>query len=145
MTDFNLLARRFIALILDSVILVIIFLSLMMFLGVIGILTGMCPILVIVFAGIVSLIFTVFIAFIYFILLEGPAGGGQTIGKRVVGIKVIGEEGRVPDYGKSFMRNILRIVDVLPVLYLVGAILILLTEKDQRLGDMAAKTMVARV
>ena len=145
MTDANIFFRRFGALVLDSVIFVVMFAALMVFLGAIGVLIGACPISMVLFAGIISALFTKFVAFIYFVLLEGPVGKGQTLGKRALGIKVVAENGGIPGYGKSFVRNVLRIIDLLPALYLVGAILIFLTEKDQRLGDLAAKTKVVKV
>ena len=142
MTDTNIFFRRLGALVLDSVIFVVMFAVLMVFLSAIGVLIGACPASMVVFAGIISALFVKSLAFIYFVLLEGPVGKGQTLGKRLMKIKVVTEDGEIPGYGKSFVRNVLRIIDVLPGPYLVGAVLIFLTEKDQRLGDLAAKTKV---
>lgn len=140
----NILARRFGALVLDSIIFATMLFVLMIFLSAIGVLIGACPVSMLLFAGIISLLFIKFIAFIYFVLLEGPVGKGQTLGKKAMGIKVTAENGEIPTYGQSVIRNILRIVDMLPALYLVGAILIFLTKKDQRLGDLAANTQVVK-
>lgn len=80
----------------------------------------------------------------YFILLEGPLGGGQTIGKRILHIRVVREENlEVMDYTKSFVRNILRIVDGF-LCYLVAILLIHSSDKNQRLGDSAAHTLVIK-
>jgi len=68
---------------------------------------------------------------------------GKTLGKMVMGLKVVAENGSY-SWGKAFIRNILRIVDGLPVLYLVGVICIAVTKKHQRIGDMAAGTLVVR-
>lgn len=46
--------------------------------------------------------------------------------------------------GAATIRTILRIIDTLPVLYLVGIIVILLTERNQRVGDIVADTAVVR-
>lgn len=86
----------------------------------------------------------VIIFFGYFILLEGRLGGGQTIGKRVIHIKVVKEENvDVMGYTQSFVRNILRIIDGL-FCYIVGIILIDSSDKNQRLGDRAAHTLVIK-
>jgi len=144
MTDTNIFARRFGALVLDSAIFVVMFAALMVFLSAIGVLIGACPASMVVFAGIISALFVKSVAFIYFVLLEGPVGKGQTLGKRLMKIKVVANDGKVPGYGQSVVRNVLRIIDMLPAMYLIGAVLIFLTEKDQRLGDLAAKTRVVK-
>ena len=80
----------------------------------------------------------------YFILLEGPLGGGQTLGKRILHIRVVTEENlEVMNYTKSFVRNILRIIDGF-LCYIVGILLIHSSDKNQRLGDSAAHTLVIK-
>jgi len=79
---------------------------------------------------------------IYFTYFEGTSG--QTIGKKLTHIRVIKEDGSRCDFDSALVRNILRIVDHLPFLYILGIILIAATEKKQRLGDMLAKTIVVR-
>lgn len=76
----------------------------------------------------------------YYIVLE--AQYGQTIGKRAVGIKVVTEAGDSLDYQASIIRNVLRIVDALPVFYLIGAISIYLSDEQQRVGDRIGDTVV---
>jgi uncharacterized RDD family membrane protein YckC len=71
------------------------------------------------------------------------ATSGATLGKRALGIKVVSESGGVPGWGGAIVRNILYMVDGL-FAYLVGIVLMLATEKHQRLGDMAAKTIVVK-
>ena len=85
-----------------------------------------------------------FSGLLYYIVLEGPKGGGQTFGKKMLGIKVTTEDGGVPSYGAAAIRNILRIIDGL-FMYLVGAALIHTSDKNQRLGDTMAKTIVVKV
>ncbi len=80
--------------------------------------------------------------FAYYILLEGNSG--QTLGKKVVKIKVVKEDGSPITMGDSVIRNLLRIVDGL-VFYLVGAILVWSNPAKQRLGDKLAKTKVISV
>lgn len=79
------------------------------------------------------------IIFVYFFVME--AKYGQTVGKKATGIKVVKEDGTDCDVDSSFSRNILRIVDGIAV-YLVGAILIAQSDKNQRLGDRYANTVV---
>ena len=69
---------------------------------------------------------------------------GRTIGKQAAGIRVLGQRGEPVRFLASAVRNIVRIIDFLPVFYLIGSISIVATEHDQRLGDLAAGTIVAR-
>jgi uncharacterized RDD family membrane protein YckC len=79
---------------------------------------------------------------VYFVLLEGYRG--QTLGKMVVGIKVVSETtGAPPGMTAAMVRTALRLVDGLAS-YLVAFIAVLATAKRQRLGDMAAHTLVVR-
>ena len=69
---------------------------------------------------------------------------GQTVGKMPFGVKVIQEnDGEVPGLKAATIRTLLRIVDGL-FSYLVAFITVLITEKRQRVGDMAAITLVVR-
>jgi uncharacterized RDD family membrane protein YckC len=77
----------------------------------------------------------------YFTYLEGTSG--QTIGKKVVNIKVVKENGNKLTFVDAFVRTILRIIDGIGA-YLLGFIVILATEKKQRIGDMAAGTIVVK-
>jgi len=69
---------------------------------------------------------------------------GQTPGKRAAGIRVIQVGGAPLDFRAACVRNLLAVADFLPVFHILGAVLILLTERRQRLGDMAAGTVVTR-
>ena len=80
---------------------------------------------------------------VYFTYFEGTSG--QTIGKKIVKIKVVNEDGSKCEFGAALIRTILRIVDHFPFLYILGIILIAATDKKQRLGDMLAKTLVVKV
>ncbi|MDQ3931117.1 MAG: RDD family protein [Chloroflexota bacterium] len=78
----------------------------------------------------------------YYILMEGYLG--QTVGKMLLGIKVVREDtGEVPGIRAAAIRSVLRIVDGL-FSYLVAFITVLVSGKNQRLGDMAARTLVVR-
>jgi uncharacterized RDD family membrane protein YckC len=69
---------------------------------------------------------------------------GQTPGKRFAGIRVIRIGGAPLDAQAACVRNLLAVADFLPTFHLLGAILILLTTNRQRLGDLAAGTIVIR-
>jgi uncharacterized RDD family membrane protein YckC len=77
----------------------------------------------------------------YFVYFEGTTG--QTIGKKIVNIKVVKEDGKPMTYIDAFIRTLLRLIDG-QLAYLLGLIIILVSEKRQRLGDMAAKTLVVK-
>ena len=78
----------------------------------------------------------------YYTYLEGTRG--QTIGKMITKIKVVREDRKSIDIDQAFKRNILRVVDGL-FAYLIGAVLIWRSDKQQRLGDTIAKTIVVKV
>lgn len=70
--------------------------------------------------------------------------GGQTPGKRLVGIRVIRDTGHGVTFSSAAIRNLLRIADFLPPPYLTGLALILFHPRAKRLGDMVAGTVVVR-
>ena len=70
---------------------------------------------------------------------------GQTLGKRALGLRVIQESGVRINFYQAAVRNLLRLVDQpVPGLYAVGAVSALFSDAQQRLGDMAAGTIVVR-
>ena len=77
----------------------------------------------------------------YYIYLEKTKGA--TLGKMVIGIRVISAGGGPLSWGQSIVRNLLRLVDGF-VFYLLGAILIWTSSRNQRLGDLFAGTIVVR-
>lgn len=68
---------------------------------------------------------------------------GQTPGKMAVKIKVVKVSGEPIDIGEALIRNILRIIDGI-FFYLIGFIILSMSDKKQRLGDMAAGTIVVK-
>ena len=85
--------------------------------------------------------FAVFFA--YDVLFETLAGG-RTPGKRATGLRVVREGGQPVGFVSSAIRNLMRLVDMLPFSYAIGIVAILVSSKNQRLGDMAAGTIVVR-
>jgi uncharacterized RDD family membrane protein YckC len=83
------------------------------------------------------------VIFFYDVLFE-VLGGGRTPGKRWTGLRVVRSGGRPITFVRSALRNILRIVDLIPGFYVVGMTAIFITSHNQRLGDLAAGTYVVR-
>jgi uncharacterized RDD family membrane protein YckC len=69
---------------------------------------------------------------------------GQTIGKRLFGLRVIDSHGLRLRLSQVVLRNLMRLFDSLPLLYLVGAAASVCSRNLQRLGDMVANTVVVR-
>ena len=82
------------------------------------------------------------VMFLYFVLLEGL--GGATVGKRLMRLRVVDVNGGRAGLIRSLIRNVLRVVDGLPTMGLVGAILIAATPSRARVGDLVAGTRVVR-
>lgn len=80
---------------------------------------------------------------LYFVLLEGLRG--ITLGKWVAGIRVERVGGGKPGLPKGLLRNVLRIVDGLPVFSILGIVLISTSAERARFGDRIAGTRVIRV
>jgi uncharacterized RDD family membrane protein YckC len=69
---------------------------------------------------------------------------GRTPGKALNGLRVVRESGAPVTFGTSAVRNVIRIIDILPGTYLVGMVSIVVTGRNQRVGDLAAGTLVIR-
>lgn len=70
---------------------------------------------------------------------------GQTVGKKLLRLRVMDEHGLKLRVSQIVVRNLLRGVDALPLLYGVGGVACLLSRRAQRLGDFAANTVVVRI
>jgi len=81
-----------------------------------------------------------FVIFAYLILMEAYVG--WTIGKRILGMRVVDGSGEKIGLSKSIIRNILRLVDGLPAFNVLGIVLIAISKREQRFGDRIAKTYV---
>ncbi|MGO8839297.1 MAG: RDD family protein [Limisphaerales bacterium] len=69
---------------------------------------------------------------------------GQTVGKRLLRLRVVDVEGMRLQFNQIVVRNLLRFVDALPAFYFVGGLTCWLNPRCQRLGDIAANTVVIR-
>jgi len=86
-----------------------------------------------------------FIAYwVYGVVLE-VWWGGQTIGKRVIGLRVVNADGTPVTLLPSVVRNLLRTVDGLPGVYGIGLVSCLMDPHGRRIGDIVAGTMVVHV
>jgi uncharacterized RDD family membrane protein YckC len=71
---------------------------------------------------------------------------GQTLGKRLLGLRVVRADGSRAEAGPILIRNLVRLIDWLPAFYVVGAAAVFATgERRQRLGDLAAGTRVVAI
>ncbi|HLS08555.1 RDD family protein [Lentibacillus sp.] len=68
--------------------------------------------------------------------------GGQTLGKKLLGIRVIQDNGHSITLLSSLIRNLLRIIDMLPTAYFVGIVMVFFHSRHKRLGDIVAGTIV---
>jgi uncharacterized RDD family membrane protein YckC len=75
--------------------------------------------------------------FIYFPGAEGTTG--QTLGKRIIGMRVVMQDGGPVTFGSSFVRHLFDLIDVS---FAIGILVIKNSEKKQRIGDLIAKTVV---
>jgi len=133
---------RIVAVILDTILIFVISLAILLplslFIGFFGAF-GSFPSF---FFGPMTLITWLFLL-LYFTYFESTTG--QTPGKQVMKIRVVDETTMQHlDFGMSLVRNILRIIDWLPLFYLIGFLLIATNKKKQRIGDMAARSIVVR-
>jgi uncharacterized RDD family membrane protein YckC len=130
------LYSRFLAWLLDSLIILV---------STVGVVIGL-NITMAAFPGFASALTAV----VYFLLDWGygitleTIWSGQTVGKRVMSLRVIQESGVRIGFYHAALRNLARPVDRLPLMYLVGGVSALVSGSHQRLGDMLAGTIVVR-
>ncbi|MGC1677300.1 MAG: RDD family protein [Candidatus Binataceae bacterium] len=102
------------------------------------------------FGAVEGLIIAVFllahfaVEFGYFIVWEMLANG-RSLGKYIIGLRVVRRDGMPIDLRASIVRNLMRIVDMLPEYYVVGLISMVLSPSGERLGDHVAGTIVIRL
>ncbi len=116
-------APRFVALLIDH--------------GLVGIIGGVL-IYQVGFAVTVSSV----VAILNFIVLEGTQGA--TLGKMLLGLRVVKVNGSPIGLLEALIRNVLRAIDALPIGYLLGGLLALSSPLKQRLGDRLAQTVVIK-
>jgi uncharacterized RDD family membrane protein YckC len=93
--------------------------------------------------ALVELILTFILIAGYFLISEA-AMNGQTLGKRSVRLRAVGDHGEPLTLGQVAIRNLVRIVDFLPLFYAIGIVTMFSNSRAKRLGDFAAGTLVVR-
>lgn len=82
--------------------------------------------------------------YIFYYLLTEYYFNGQSIGKKALKLKVVKLDGTQPGLGEIALRWVFRLIDI-PLMGTVAVLSIVLNEKGQRLGDMAAGTTVVKI
>ena len=130
-TNGNVIWHRVGAFFIDSILMGLIWVPVMLA----GAALGEIGFLVFTLAGLVATL-------VYAFLLEGLYG--YTPGKYLLGLVVIKPDGSNCTIGASILRNLLWIVDALPTFNLIAMVSILLTDDNQRVGDLVADTVVVK-
>jgi uncharacterized RDD family membrane protein YckC len=128
---------RFVAWLVDFAVVVAIQMLIGTILGLLGLLAGE-------FIVAIQLLLLFVLNFGYSIGLEWRLRG-QTLGKRAMRLRVVDAQGLRLKFNQIVIRNLLRMVDMLPLFYLVGGTACILSRRAQRLGDFAANTVVIRI
>lgn len=84
-----------------------------------------------------------YLPIIFYSLLCEVFNHGQSLGKRLLNIRVVKADGSTPSLSSYLLRWLLFLIDV-PLTGGLGLLVILLTKNSQRLGDLAAGTMVIK-
>lgn len=127
---------RFLAWGIDFVVVAAAWLALIMVLQLVGLVSENLSAILLLFG-------TFLLPFAYNMLFEWR-WRGRTPGKRALGLRVVDAEGLKLQPGQIVLRNLLRAVDFLPAFYLLGGLACFLQRRHQRLGDLAANTVVVR-
>lgn len=90
--------------------------------------------------GLLSILVGFAVTIVYAFLLEGMYG--YTPGKYLLGLVVVRSDGSNCTIGASILRNLLWVIDSLPTFNLIAIAMILLTDENQRVGDLVADTVV---
>jgi uncharacterized RDD family membrane protein YckC len=133
---------RIIAVIIDTILIFVVSLVIFIPLWLLGGFFGVFGSFAFVFFGPLALL-SWLLWLLYFTYFEATTG--QTLGKQLMNIRVVDETTlQHLDFARSLVRNILRIIDWFPFFYLIGFILIATNPKKQRIGDMAASSIVVK-
>lgn len=135
------IGSRFLSTLVDSLIL-----GVLLVLGSIGggLLTNVGDAIVDGSAGYIAAVFGIIsflIFFGYYVIFE-VVWNGQTPGRRVFGMRVVDLDGVPIGLAAAAIRNLVRLIDFLPVLYGLGVVVMFVNRRSRRLGDLAAGTLV---
>lgn len=132
------LGSRFLAQLIDLTLLIVVFIGMLFVVAFTGRALGDPNLTVLL---VILLSFVLFVG--YFPVCEG-IWSGQTIGKRALRIRVLGDRGEPVTLVQVAIRNLIRIVDFMPMFYGIGLITLFIQGGGKRLGDFAAGTIVGR-
>jgi uncharacterized RDD family membrane protein YckC len=88
--------------------------------------------------------FLILLPVTFYSLLSETYLNGQSVGKKVMGIKVISLSGSQPAFSQYLIRWLFRIVDLWSSGFVLGTVMVAATEKHQRLGDLVAGTTLVK-
>jgi uncharacterized RDD family membrane protein YckC len=132
------IGSRFLAQVVDSLVITVILIAITILAAALGgvFSSGELAILVEVILG--------FIVLAGYFLISEAAWNGQTLGKRAARLRVVGDHGEPVTIAQAAIRNLVRIVDFLPLFYAIGMLTLFINGRGKRLGDFAAGTLVVR-
>jgi uncharacterized RDD family membrane protein YckC len=132
------LGSRFMAQLIDLFVIVLMLLTLGLAATALNTITHRSRLAILIF-----LILGFIVLFGYFLVSEATLNG-QTLGKRALRLRVVGDRGEPLTFTQAAIRNLVRIVDFLPFGYGIGLIAIFANGRGKRLGDLAAGSLVVR-
>jgi uncharacterized RDD family membrane protein YckC len=132
------LGSRFLAQCIDLVVIALMLLTLGLAATALNSITNRSRLALLVF-----LVLGFIVLFGYFLVSEAVMNG-QTLGKRALRLRVVGDRGEPLTFAQSAIRNLIRVVDFLPLGYGFGLIAIFANDRGKRLGDLAAGSLVVR-
>ena len=132
------IGSRFLAQVVDTLVISVILIGITILAASLGGISG---------SGELAILVEVILGFVllagYFLISEA-AWNGQTLGKRAARLRVVGDHGEPLTIGQAAIRNLVRIVDFLPIFYAIGMLTLFINGRGKRLGDFAAGTLVVR-
>jgi uncharacterized RDD family membrane protein YckC len=137
------IGSRFLAAIIDTLVIGTALVILGLLVGVVGARTNFAPSTTSSVAAAIGAILSFLILWGYYIVFE-LVWNGQSIGKRAIGLRVVREGGQPVTFVGSAIRNLIRIVDFLPAFYGIGVIVMFVDRRARRLGDLAGGTLVVK-
>lgn len=132
------LATRGLAQLIDFLIVLALWIGLIIAAAFIGLVVQDVTLLILIY-----IIGTFVLFFGYFWAFE-TFWSGQTLGKRVFRLRVVGDQGEPVTFTQSAVRNLVRLIDFLPSWYGIGLVVLFVNGKGKRLGDLAAGTLVVK-
>lgn len=137
------IGTRFLAATVDSTL--ILLLQFVLWFGVLFLMWLIEPLLALPGSVVLAITSVLSFAFLwgYYLYFE-LAQNGQSPGKRLLRLRVVREGGRPITFNAAAIRNLVRLVDFLPVLYGVGVLAMFIDGQARRLGDLAAGTLVVK-